>query len=121
MNYLPDNPVVNCALRAGQAIQSDMAVTLDNEGFLKPLSAGDNFRGFTLNGRAVDDDRRDVLVKFEGILTLPIEGLAHSRIGQPVFALGPYQFSVDPKSKGSKIGQVLQLSGQGNALVRYSI
>jgi hypothetical protein len=115
------NTVIPLHLRPGTGIQSSIAVTVDVDGFVIPLVPGQNFCGITTDRRTADDDRRSVVVEYEGVTQLRVEGLAANSHGATVFAVGPMTFTLNPTGKASAIGKVLNREHDGRATVKFSV
>jgi hypothetical protein len=98
------------------------AVGENGSGYVRPLVAGDPFKGFNeikvdnANGDAGDKDAR---VKTVGFIKLPIASLAITDEGKDIYASDDDTFSLTPGSN-TRIGYVHKWLSSGYGLVAFS-
>jgi len=107
---------------ADTIIHEGAAVGLENQGYARPLQAGDHFIGFaedTADNVCGKHGDKRVRVKHCGKIKLPIEGLQLNHVGQPVFASDDNTFTLKAEHN-SRIGVVYRLEKEGVGIVAFN-
>jgi len=116
--YIDDQPVI-----ASDIIYEGAAVGDNGSGYMRPLVAGDPFRGFALlkvdNSQGSAGDRKVKLQK-KGAVVLSISSLAITDVGKPVYASDDNTFTLT-KGSNSAIGRVVRWISTGKGLVAFDV
>lgn len=109
-------------LLADTIVHEGAAVGLNEQGYARPLQAGDHFVGFAEdtsdNVCGKNGDKR-VRIKHCGKIKLPIEGLQLNHVGQAVFASDDNTFTLKVEHN-SRIGVVYRLESEGIGIVAFN-
>lgn len=107
---------------ADTIIHEGAAVGLNEQGYARPLQAGDHFVGFaedTADNTCGKSGDKRVRVKHCGKIKLPIDGLQLNHVGQPVFASDDDTFTLKGESN-TRIGVVYRLDSEGVGIVAFN-
>lgn len=109
-------------LLADTIVYEGAAVGLNEQGYARPLQAGDHFVGFSEdtadNVCGKSGDKR-IRVKHCGKIKLPIEGLQLNHVGQPVFASDDNTFTLKSEHN-SRVGVVYRWESDGVGIVAFN-
>ena len=111
----------NHPVLAGEKIYEGAVVGLDENGYARPLVAGDKFVGFA--DRFVDntngsDGEVSIAVRDQGKIVLDIEGLSLNNVGQEIYASDDNSFTLEEEGN-TYIGVISRVIGS-EVLVSFS-
>lgn len=109
-------------LLSDSIVHEGAAVGLHEQGYARPLQAGDRFLGFcedTADNTCGKNGDRRVRVKSVGKIKLPIEGLQLTYVGQPVFASDDNTFTLKSENN-SRIGVVYRVESEGVGIISFN-
>jgi hypothetical protein len=124
MNMTTHSPnVSNFEVLPKTEIKIYSAIGIDADGNAHELQPGETFRGFAAQRRdpLEDKTRLGVLVAFEGIEQLVVEGFRRGDVGKKVYATSPHTFTINPPkgAKVSPIGHAVAYGDYNRAIVKF--
>jgi hypothetical protein len=108
---------------AGIQVFQGAAVSVNNAGDAKPLSAGERFVGFALepcDNRRGTSGAKKVRVLGRGAAVLKVTGVTKRDIGKIVYATSDNDFTLI-KVGNSKIGIIIRCTEDGDAVVEFYV
>ena len=109
-------------LLADTIVYEGAAVGLNEQGYARPLQAGDHFVGFaedTADNVCGKNGDKRVRVKHCGKIKLPIDGLQLNHVGQSVFASDDNTFTLKGEHN-SRIGIVYRCEAEGIGIIAFN-